>query len=136
MSLVFFPWPGSIVLSVKYDRRFALLGCVVHRMWANVFYGNFFFRFMTDMTTKWLNFVIHDQNFGNLTRRTWNFKRCTLYMTNFLGFEKSDMLTKMVEFSLHMTNFLGIWWIWHSPENGWNFATHDKVFRNLIDLTC
>ena len=32
----------------------------------------------------------------------------TLYMTNFLGFEKSDMLTKMVEFSLHMTNFLGI----------------------------
>ena len=30
----------------------------------------FFFRFMTDMTTKWLNFVVHDQNFGNLSGRT------------------------------------------------------------------
>ena len=109
-----------------------------HYTWRKKTKKNFFrnFIFMTDMTTKWLNFVIHDQNFGNLTRRTWNFKRCTLFMTNFLGFEKFDMLTKMVEFLLHMTNIFGIWKIRHANKIGWIFATHDKNFRNLMDLTC
>ena len=37
----------------------------------------------------------------------------------------------MVEFSLHMTNFLGIWNNWHANGNGWIYATHDEVFRNL-----
>ena len=95
------------------------------------FMDYFFLEFMTDMTKKWMSFVIHDQNFGNLTRQTWNFKRYILYMTNFLGFERFDMLTKLVEFSLHMTKILGIWWIWHANGNGWIYATHDEVFRIL-----
>ena len=81
-ELNFFPWPRGIILCMKCDRRFALLRLCdspnVSKcfLWIIFF---FFLEFMTDMTTKWMNFVIHDQNFGNLTSQTWN-RKCWIYV--------------------------------------------------------
>ena len=57
-------------------------------------------------------------------------------MTNFLEFDRSDMLTKMVEFSLHMTNFLEFDGSDMLPRMVEISLHMTKFFRNLIDLTC
>ena len=76
-ELNFFPWPRGIILCMKCDRRFMLLRLCDSPNVSKCFLWIIFLllEFMTDMTTKWMNFVIHDQNFGNLTSQTWNRKR-------------------------------------------------------------
>ena len=76
-ELNFFPWPRGIILCMKCDRRFALLRLCDSPNVSKCFLWIIFLllEFMTDMTTKWMNFVIHDQNFGNLTSQTWKCKR-------------------------------------------------------------
>ena len=75
-ELNYFPWPRGIILCMKCDRRFALLRLCDSPNVSKCFLWIIFFllEFMTDMTTKWMNFVIHDQNFGNLTSQTWKCK--------------------------------------------------------------
>ena len=76
-ELNFFPWPRGIILCMKCDRRFMLLRLCDSPNVSKCFLWIIFLllEFMTDMTTKWMNFVIHDQNFGNLTSQTWKRKR-------------------------------------------------------------
>ena len=73
-ELNFFSWLRGIILCMKCDGRFALLRFMFYRMWANVFYGCFFFFGIYD----W-----HDNKMDEF-HHTW---------PKFWEFDRSDMKT-------------------------------------------
>ena len=111
-ELNFFSWLRGIILCMKCDGRFALLRFMFYWMWANVFYGCFFFfwnLWLTWQQNGWIpSYMTKILGIWQVRHENVN-AEFTLYMINFWELDRSDMLTKMVEFCLHMTNFLGIW---------------------------